>query len=81
MSYRIIKVTPSLAEKYLVLNTKNRFLRKAHVSYLVELILNGEWRRTGEPIRFSGKLDENNIPIKGNDPRNGIRSTLRRCVC
>lgn len=64
MSYRVIKITPSLANKYLELNTKNRTLRQNHVAYLIQLILDGEWRQTGEPIRFSGTLDKNNLPEK-----------------
>ncbi len=62
MGYRYIKITPSLAEKYLETNTKNRVLRAGHVAYLTQLILNGEWRKTGEPIRFSGKLTDKNLP-------------------
>jgi len=65
MSYRYINVTPTQASHYLELNTKNRLLRKAHVSYLAKLISEGEWRQTGEPIRFSGMLDKNNMPCKG----------------
>lgn len=65
MSYRHVKISPSLAEQYLDIITKNRTIRKDHVIHLTETILNGEWRLTGEAIRFSGKLNNNNVPIKG----------------
>lgn len=65
MSYRNVRITQSQAIKYLELNTKNRVIRQTHVEYLTQLILNGEWRQVGEPIRFSGILDKNNMPDKG----------------
>lgn len=65
MSYRYVKISPSQAEQYLDIVTKNRTIRKDHVIHLTKTMLNGEWRLTGEPIRFYGKLNNNNMPTKG----------------
>ncbi len=62
MGYRVVKMTPKLAEAYLEKNTHNRKSTASHVAFLTDLMLKGEWRLTGEPIRFFGKLRAKNIP-------------------
>ncbi len=62
MGYRIVKITPAMAEVYLETNTNNRAVREYHVEYLTQVMLADEWRLIGEPIRFSGKLDKKNLP-------------------
>ena len=65
MRYLIIKVTPLLAEKYLEILTKNRVLRTGHVAHICKIMLSGEWKIMGEPMRFHGKLGAKNLPMKG----------------
>ncbi len=65
MAYQVIKVTPTLAEQYLTLNTKNRKLRASNVDFLSDLIKSGEWRQTGEPIRFTGSISKTGKPSTG----------------
>ena len=55
MGYRVLKVTPAMAEKFLALNTHNRGVRAKHVDWLAYMMLKGEWHRTGEPLRFYKK--------------------------
>mgnify|MGYP003648903991 CR=1 FL=1 len=54
MGYHYIRVTPKMAAAFLERNTSNRAIRSSHLEYLTQLILDGEWRKTGEAIRFSG---------------------------
>lgn len=48
----VVMVTPELAGEWLVHNTRNRNPRKAAVSAYAADMLNGDWRWTGDPIRF-----------------------------
>lgn len=48
-------VTPELAKKYLSRNRTNRKLEKAYVALWINQILTGNWKQTGDPIRFDIK--------------------------
>lgn len=52
------KITPNVAEKFLSLNTSNRNISEANVSFLAKEMSLGLWRNNGETIKFSksGKL-------------------------
>jgi hypothetical protein len=50
---RELEVTPALAERFLLHNHSNRNLSRMHVSLLARAMTAGDWRRTGDPIRFS----------------------------
>ena len=47
------EVTPALAERFLRRNHSNRNISRHHVNLLVRAMTQGDWRRTGDPIRFS----------------------------
>lgn len=46
-------ITPALAAELLKKNTRNRPLKKAHVSRLANMMERGQWRFNGDPIRIS----------------------------
>lgn len=54
----IVDVTPELAEKWLAKNTHNRNLRERQSILYATDMVNGDWRWTGEGIKFgkSGRL-------------------------
>jgi hypothetical protein len=54
----VMEITPEMARAWLKTNVGNRPARQAHVKALQKAIANGEWKLTGDPIRFSasGKL-------------------------
>jgi len=58
VTYNIIHITPAIAEEYLTKNDKNRNLSATHVSFLAAQMTAGEWRDTGDNIKFdtNGKL-------------------------
>lgn len=47
-----IDLTPELAQKFLAKNFDNRSVRQAHVSTLARDMAAGNWRATGEAIKF-----------------------------
>jgi hypothetical protein len=53
LSFESLFVTPDYAKELLNKNISNRPLTKTHVLSLSKSILNGEWKVTGEPIKFS----------------------------
>lgn len=55
---RVVTITPEMAAKWLKRNSGNRALRQSHVARLAKALEAGEWKLTGDPIRFSdtGKL-------------------------
>jgi hypothetical protein len=54
----IVRITPDLAKSWLLLNARNRPLRRGHVTRLANQMKRGEWQLTGETIKFdtSGNL-------------------------
>ena len=52
---RVMTVTPSLASKWLEMNTGNRRLRQSHVAHLANQMKQGRWMLSPEPIVFSKK--------------------------
>lgn len=59
--HEIVNVTPSLAERWLKANTRNRRLYPADVAKLARDMREGRWRFTGEPIKF----DWNHVLLDG----------------
>lgn len=57
----VVMVGPELAGEYLAHNTHNRRPRATAVGGYVQDMLNGDWRWTGDPIRF----DVNGVLIDG----------------
>lgn len=51
----IVTVTPELAVEWLGVNTKNRNIRPRHVQRLARDMSAGNWKMTGEPVKFSRK--------------------------
>lgn len=49
---KIETITPVMADKYLRMNTRNRAIRKSHVSGLVKSMVGGKWVVNGQPIIF-----------------------------
>lgn len=50
-------ITPEIAAKWLESNYSNRPLRQAHIDALARDITNGDYRLTGDPIRFDSNGD------------------------
>jgi hypothetical protein len=46
-------ITPAVASEYLLANTQNRPLNRAHVQFLADQMSRGAWLLTGDAIRFS----------------------------
>lgn len=51
----ILDVTPELAEKFLIQNTRNRKLRSAHLKAIVRELKEGKWQFNGDALRFDSK--------------------------
>lgn len=49
-------ISPKQAREYLESNTHNRHLREPRVQQLMGAIERGEWKETGDPIKFNGDL-------------------------
>ena len=49
----VVNVSPELAQEWLLRNTSNRTVRAKHVQSLARDMRGGEWRLTGEPIKFA----------------------------
>ena len=49
------RITPSIATKYLEMNTHNRPIRQRHVEFLVNEIKTGKWKENGSTIVFNGE--------------------------
>jgi hypothetical protein len=76
--YFRVKVTPLLAEKWLLLNVVNRRVRKNLVDYLAEQIIKGEWQsEQPQPLVFS---DCGHF-IDGQHRLRAIVATGVSCVC
>lgn len=58
VTYETVNITPNLAEKMLAKNLGNRAVRDLRVAVLARDISEGNWRQTGEAIKFdwTGKL-------------------------
>jgi len=58
MATKKMMLTPKMANKMLLKNTKNRKMKKAYVTKLSNTILRGEWKHNHQPIIFDkdGKL-------------------------
>lgn len=52
-TYRVVDVTPEIAAKWLVDNTRNRSLNERVVDTYAGAMIRGEWRENGDAIRFS----------------------------
>ena len=52
VKYETVNITPAMAEKWLAKNLGNRHVRESHVATLVRDIRDGNWRQTGEAIKF-----------------------------
>lgn len=50
--YEVIQCTPAVAMRFLEKNTNNRKMRPDKVKALTQLIQDGQWRNTGDPIRI-----------------------------
>lgn len=48
-----VKITPGVAKELLEMNTDNRPVKNRHVRDLTDLMKKGEWRFTGDTLRFS----------------------------
>lgn len=57
-SVSVVDITPEIAREWMARNIGNRPASQAHVAKLEKAILEGHWKMTGDPIRFSktGKL-------------------------
>lgn len=53
MKVTLETITPQDAERLLQTNTGNRTIRKNRVALYAKQIINGQWRATGEAIKFS----------------------------
>ena len=58
LTLNVERITPAVAEEYLGLTVGNRPARKGRVARYAADVANGDWRMTGEPIKFdsSGRL-------------------------
>lgn len=58
VTHEVVNITPELAETWLARNLGNRNLRETKVATLARDISRGEWRQTGEAIKFdwNGRL-------------------------
>jgi len=55
METTVEKITPSMATKYLEMNTTNRPIRQRHVEFLADEIKNDRWMLNGSTIVFDGE--------------------------
>ena len=55
-SITLMTITPQVADQWLTLNTNNRPARKSHVARLAEAMERGEFRLTGDPVRWAGEV-------------------------
>lgn len=55
MDIKVRTITPDLATQWLNDNVNNRSVRTKHVKRIAASIRSGDWKLTGDPIRFSGK--------------------------
>lgn len=53
MNVTLETITPQEAERLLLLNAGNRSIRKRRVALYAKQMTNGQWRATGEAIKFS----------------------------
>ena len=55
LTWNVERVTPAVAGRYLELTVGNRPARKSRVARYAADIANGDWRMTGEPIKFDSR--------------------------
>jgi len=55
MTTKTEKITPKMAQKYLDTQTRNRKVRRRTVERYADAMLAGQWKLTGEPIKFNTK--------------------------
>lgn len=62
---RRVEVTPRQASEWLLLNQRNRPLRRAKVAEYADDMANGRWRYTGDPVRFGTDHNGDEVLIDG----------------
>lgn len=77
LDYREIRVTPSMAKKWLELNTSNRNKKPGRVAAFAVDMQDGEWMLNGEALKFSGTYEE---PKKLLDGQNRLMAVVQAGV-